>query len=133
MNAFNIITDIEDEYKNKNAWGLASSIDLYNCKPSTIRDADQIKNFVILLCDLIEMKRFGDCIVVNFGEDEKVAGYSFVQLIETSCISGHLANLTNNVYLDVFSCKCYDPLKAAYFAKEYFEAEYFLIKHQFRL
>jgi hypothetical protein len=32
-----------------------------------------------------------------------------VQLIETSLISAHFANLTNTVYLDVFSCKPYDP------------------------
>ncbi len=74
-----------------------------------IRDADYIKSFVVQLCDLIEMKRFGETQVVHFGEDEKVAGFSMVQLIETSLISAHFANLTNTVYLDVFSCKAYDP------------------------
>ena len=55
-------------------WGVASSFDIYNCNPETIRDADKIKQFVIELCDLIEMKRFRDTLVVNFGEES----YNFV-------------------------------------------------------
>jgi S-adenosylmethionine/arginine decarboxylase-like enzyme len=105
------------------AWGLLSSIDLKNCNPATIRDAEKIKQYVIELCDLIEMKRFGECQVVHFGEDEKVAGYSMTQLIETSLISGHFANLTNTAYIDIFSCKGYDPEVVAEFSKEFFEAE----------
>ena len=69
------------------------------------------------------MKRFGDTTVVHFGEDEKVAGYSMTQLIETSLISGHFANLTNTAYLDIFSCKMYDPDKTAEFAMKFFKAQ----------
>lgn len=104
-----------------NAWGIASSIDIYECNPETIRDADAIRRFVVELCDLIEMKRFGETQVVHFGEDEKVAGYSMVQLIETSLISAHFANLTNAVYLDVFSCKPYLPEMVQDFAEKFFE------------
>jgi len=101
-------------------WGIATAIDIYDCDPLTIRDAEAIRTFVVKLCDLIEMKRFGDTQVVHFGEDEKVAGYSMVQLIETSLISAHFANLTNTTYLDVFSCKPYDPEVVAQFARDYF-------------
>lgn len=104
-------------------WGILSSIDLYDCNPETIRDAEKIKQFVIELCDLIEMKRFGETQVVHFGEDEKVAGFSMTQLIETSLISAHFANLTNATYLDVFSCKVYDSQKVVEFAKSFFQAE----------
>ena len=107
----------------KNAWGIASSIDIYECNPETIRDADAIRRFVVELCDLIEMKRFGETQVVHFGEDEKVAGYSMVQLIETSLISAHFANLTNAVYLDVFSCKPYLPEMVQDFAEKFFEGQ----------
>ena len=102
-------------------WGIASSIDIYNCNPIKIRDANQIKQFVIQLCDLIEMKRFGETQVVHFGEDERVEGFSMVQLIETSLISAHFANLTNTTYLDVFSCKTYDPERVKTFAQEFFK------------
>ena len=102
------------------AWGLACSFDIYDCNPETIRDAEAIRRFVYELCELIEMKRFGECVVVNFGEDERVAGYSMTQLIETSLISAHFANASNATYLDVFSCKPYDPAVVEEFAVRYF-------------
>ena len=112
---------IVEQAVEKSVWGIASSFDIYDCNPETIRDAEKIREFVVKLCELIEMRRFGDTQVVHFGEDEKVAGYSMVQLIETSLISAHFANLTNTVYLDVFSCKPYDPAVVEEFAREYFE------------
>lgn len=115
-------TKLREEYEAKDAWGLVSSIDLHNCNAETIRDAEKIKQFVYELCEKIGMKRFGECAVVNFGEDERVVGYSMTQLIETSLISAHFANATNTTYLDVFSCKFYSPTVAADFAKEYFGA-----------
>lgn len=102
-------------------WGIASSIDIYGCTPEKIKDAELIKRFVVELCDLIDMKRFGETQVVHFGEDEKVEGFSMVQLIETSLISAHFANLTNTTYLDVFSCKAYDPEIVKNFAQNFFD------------
>ena len=112
---------IVKEYAAVEAWGLHSAIDIHGCNPETIRSADEIRRFVYELCELIEMKRFGECVVVNFGEDERVAGYSMTQLIETSLISAHFANGTNAVYLDVFSCKYYNPEVVAEFAKKFFQ------------
>ena len=123
---------LRQEYKKGDYWGLAASIDLHACHPDTIRDAEKIKQFVAELCDLIEMKRFGECIVVDFGEDPRVAGFSMTQLIETSLISAHFANQTNNVYLDVFSCKYYDPVTAAEFAKKFFQAKDYQLHYTFR-
>lgn len=114
--------EIKAHYESSQAWGLLTTLDVSDCDPALIRSADAIKDFVIKLCDLIKMKRFQDTVVVNFGEDEKVAGYSMVQLIETSLISGHFANLTNAAYIDIFSCKIYNPYEAAEFAKNYFKA-----------
>jgi S-adenosylmethionine/arginine decarboxylase-like enzyme len=104
-------------------WGILTSLDLHGCNPTTIRDAEKIKQYVVQLCELIKMKRFGECQVVHFGEDERVAGFSMIQLIETSLISGHFANLTNAVYIDVFSCKPYDSKKVLAFTKGFFEAK----------
>ena len=111
---------VRDEAIRRNVWGIASAIDIYGCDPDSIRDADLIRRFVVELCDLIEMKRYGETQVVHFGEDERVAGYSMVQLIETSLISAHFANQSNAVYLDVFSCKPYDPELVREFAERYF-------------
>ncbi len=114
---------IREEYKMVDAWGLDAGIDLHGCNPATIRDEKKIKRFVVELCEKIEMKRFGECNVVNFGADAKVEGFSMAQFIETSMISAHFANKTNIAYLDIFSCKYYNPYDAADFAKEFFEAK----------
>ncbi len=113
---------LREQYESAQAWGLWTGIDLYGCEPAIIRDADAIKRFVVELCERIDMKRFGECTVVNFGEDERVAGFSMTQLIETSLISGHFANASNAAYIDVFSCKFYEPEAVAEFAKEFFKA-----------
>lgn len=114
------LTPLMEQAIDRNVWGIASSIDIYDCDPEKIRSADHICQFVKDLCDLIEMKRFGETQVVHFGEDERVAGFSMVQLIETSLISAHFANQTNATYLDVFSCKPYDPEVVREFARDYF-------------
>jgi S-adenosylmethionine/arginine decarboxylase-like enzyme len=104
-------------------WGLLSSVDCYNCNLDLIKDADYIRQYVYDLCELIEMKRFGECKIVHFGEDEKVAGFSMTQLIETSLISGHFANISKAAYIDIFSCKEYDPNVVARFTMKRFEAK----------
>jgi S-adenosylmethionine decarboxylase len=121
MRRESITSNYKQEFDAIKAWGIQSSIDIHHCDPNLIRDADAIKDFVIQLCELIEMKRFGDPLIVHFGENERVAGFSMTQLIETSLISAHFANQTNNVYLDIFSCKYYEPVTAAQFAKNFFK------------
>lgn len=110
-------------------WGLHIAIDAHDCDPDLIRDGEAIKEFTVRLCELIEMKRFRECMVVNFGEDERVAGYSMFQFIETSCVSGHFANQTNRVYLDVFSCKKYDLVDVIQFTSEFFKAKGSITAH----
>jgi S-adenosylmethionine/arginine decarboxylase-like enzyme len=46
--------------------------------------------------------------VILFGSGNK-QGYTLVQLIETSNITGHFVEETNDMYLDVFSCKEFKP------------------------
>ena len=116
------------EYERKNPWGVLTSVDVYESDPVLIRDAKHIEKFVYELCDLIDMKRFGDCRIVHLGEDEKVQGFSMTQLIETSLISGHFANALNRVYLDVFSCKSYEPRKVAEFATSFFKGDHYKVQ-----
>ena len=114
---------IKEEYERNNSWGILTSIDMHSCDPEIIRNSEKIKEFTYKLCDLIEVKRFQDCVVVHFGEKEEVAGFSMIQLIETSLVSGHFANKTNNAYIDVFSCKYYDPKVVLEFCKEFFKCK----------
>lgn len=114
---------LEQEYREVDAWGISTAIDLHNCDAGLVRSADAIKQFVVELTDLIKVKRFGECTVVHFGERPAIAGFSMTQLIETSLVSGHFVNATNDIYLDIFSCKYYDPNLAADFAQRYFKAK----------
>ena len=120
------------EYETKNPWGLTVSVDLKNCNLNKMVDAEYIKQFVKDLCELIDMKRFGDTTVVNFGTDKRVSGFSMTQLIETSLISAHFANASKAIYLDVFSCKVFPPYKVAEFAKEKFGASEYRMNINFR-
>jgi len=124
--------EIMEEFKVRDAWGLYISVDLKNCNPETIRDAGKIREFVLQLCDLIKMKRFGEPQIINFGPCERVAGYSMTQLIETSLISAHFANETNAAYLDIFSCKEYAPQLTAEFCREFFGADQMSVHIAFR-
>lgn len=121
MNKFSNVRSIE--VPEPEPWGMQSCIDLYDCDSETIRNDEKIRQFVVELCDLVKMKRFGETQVVHFGEDERVAGFSMIQLIETSLISAHFANQSNTTYLDVFSCKQYDPDIVLNFSKEFFKAK----------
>lgn len=111
------------EYDKMKAWGVLTSIDLYGCDGKMIRSAKEIKRYVEKLCGLIKMKRFGKTQCVRFGKDPKVTGYSMTQFIETSLISGHFAENSNAVYIDIFSCQYYDQLVAANFTKKFFKAK----------
>jgi len=113
-------------------WGISTSVDCYGCDPLFIRSIAKVKEFSAELIDYIEMKAYGPCHVVHFGEDDRVAGLSMFQLIETSCISAHFANQTNAAYIDIFSCKKFDPNLAADFCKAFFKAKSVNIKTNLR-
>lgn len=123
---------IVDRYNQENPWGMSTCVDLMGCNPEVIRSTGKIKQFVDELVKLIDMKKFGECSVVDFGDNPRVSGFSMTQLIETSLISGHFANNSNTAYLDIFSCKAYPPYKAAEFCQKFFEAKEVEVKVNFR-
>jgi len=88
---------IKEAYSTEKAWDLSAAIDIHGCNPEKIRDEAEIKRFIYELCDFIEMKRYGDCMVVRFGEGDMI-GYSAVQLIETSLVSAHFVDVSSARY-----------------------------------
>lgn len=106
------------------AFGWELILDLHNCNPAKIRSRDKITSFVIELCRLLDMRRHGEPWAERFGlNSPKTAGYSVVQLIETSSIVAHFSELTNSVYLDIFSCKPFDQDRIVGFCYYFFEAK----------
>lgn len=81
-------------------------------------------DFVDKLCNLIKMKKFGETFCERFGLGlDYAAGYSVVQLIESSSITGHFSELWRTAYINVFSCKEFDSKAVENFTKEFFEAK----------
>lgn len=103
-------------------WGWHLALNLYDCSLERITSAEVIHDFVIELCERIEMRRFGEPTIVHFGDEPRVSGYSLVQLIETSNICAHFANASRAAYLDIFSCKQFEPQTAADFCIAAFQA-----------
>jgi S-adenosylmethionine/arginine decarboxylase-like enzyme len=113
---------IEEQFVDEQPWGMEASIDLFGCDPVAIRDGEMIRTFAVALCRFIRMRRYQDPIVVHFGAHERVSGFSLVQLIETSAISGHFIEQVDAACLNIFSCAIFRPYAAARFCQEWFGA-----------
>jgi len=89
-------------------WGHHLLLNARRCVPATIRSKPLIEAFSRDLVKKIDMVPYGKPKVVMFGSGNK-KGYTLVQLIETSNITAHFVEETDDMYLDVFSCKEFDP------------------------
>lgn len=101
-------------------WGQLAVIDLYGCdiKKFNLRD---MKFFILELCKKIKMKPRGKPLVKKFGKG-KLEGYSLMQFIETSSITLHSDSFDRRMFVDVFSCKKFNPDVAREFSREFFGA-----------
>jgi S-adenosylmethionine/arginine decarboxylase-like enzyme len=108
-------------------WGYHLILDCADLDHNKITDGGNIYNFTKQLVKDIDMIAYGEPQIVNFGSGNK-AGYTLVQLIETSNICAHFVpddgNGGNAMYLDVFSCKEYDTDIVIDLVKQYFGAKY---------
>jgi S-adenosylmethionine/arginine decarboxylase-like enzyme len=89
-------------------WGYHLIADFGKCVPASIRCRRNIIRFSNTLVKEIDMVPYGEPSVEHFGEGNK-SGFTLVQLIQTSNICAHFVEETNDIYLDVFSCKPFDP------------------------
>lgn len=101
-------------------WGYHTILDASGCDAERIRSAENITEFAKALVKKIDMVAFGEPQVQHFGSDDK-AGYTLIQLIETSNITAHFVEENNTMYLDVFSCKPYDPQDVVNISEEFFK------------
>ena len=90
------------------SWGYHLMLDCSRCVSTSIRSKPNIINFANTLVRRIDMVAYGAPQVVHFGSGDK-SGYTLVQLIETSNITAHFCEESNDMYLDVFSCKPFNP------------------------
>lgn len=105
----------------RNAWGHSCAYDFVGADVQKISSPEEVKRYVVALCDAIKMKPYGEPWVEKFAShDYRLYGITLLQAIETSCITVHFAENTGEVYLDVFSCAEYDPEVPLHFTESYF-------------
>ena len=110
-------------------YGVELILDLHGCDVEKFT-RPSITTYFEQLCELIDMSReelvFWDD--VGLPEDEKqtsphTQGTSAVQFILTSSIVIHTLDQLRAVYVNMFSCKDFDPKLAEQFTKEWFGAD----------
>ncbi|MFQ5914142.1 MAG: S-adenosylmethionine decarboxylase [Nitrospinota bacterium] len=109
-------------------YGFELILDLHDCNPTKFTRED-LDLYFTRLCDLIDMEKCE----VHFWDDEGVPpeqrqtsphtkGTSAVCFILTSSIVVHTLDDLKAVYVNIFSCKEFDPAVAMKFTEEWFEA-----------
>lgn len=105
-------------------FGYELILDLDGCDGSVMTSKQKLQEYVITLCRLIKMKRFGKTLIPHFGTAKDFTkGYSLVQLIETSAITGHFSDLWGKAYINIFSCAPYNHKLAESFTRKFFGAK----------
>jgi S-adenosylmethionine/arginine decarboxylase-like enzyme len=100
-------------------WGMMAVIDLHDADRERLADPETIRAFVTEVVAAIGMVAHGPTLLERFGEGE-LEGWSAMQFIETSSLTIHADEFGGRCYVDVFSCKSFDPEPAAAIAVRYF-------------
>jgi hypothetical protein len=113
-------------------WGLEAVLDVRGCDLSKVSNPDVISEFAKELVVRLDMEPYGEPNVVHFGKEEK-AGWTLVQLITTSNIVAHFNDCDGSCYLNVFSCKHFEPETVVQCVEDFFTPEHisvaFLIRN----
>jgi S-adenosylmethionine/arginine decarboxylase-like enzyme len=114
----------EDDY------GMELILDIHDCDISKSNRKD-IESFLEQLCKLIDIKRIELHWWDYAGNEEGykrdwtdkpyLVGTSCVQFIHTSSIVIHTIDPWKKVFMNIFSCKTFDPDVAQKFAAEFFK------------
>jgi len=104
------------------SWGLHAIVNAFKCPVHRINNKLVIHDFTVDLVKQINMVAYGHPMIQFFGEGNK-AGFTLVQLIETSNITGHFCDESGDAYLDVFSCKEFNPEVVKHVIQHHFEPQ----------
>jgi S-adenosylmethionine/arginine decarboxylase-like enzyme len=114
-----------DEPALRRPFGWQLRLQLAGCRQSVVNDMAQVETFATLLCDAIGMTPYGGPIVDRFGVGDlygiTAVQQMVVQRLTTSAMVIH-CDPPDGVFIDVFSCRWFDPQAAADFSVRYFTA-----------
>ena len=103
-------------------WGQHLVLDFNGCPKELLADKENILNWIKELVQAIDMVAYGEPIIEHFAaHSHEAAGYTLLQMIETSNVAAHFAENIGQVYIDVFSCKAFDVELALGICKKYFK------------
>ena len=118
----------DSEHEQFRSYGVELLLDLHACNSASFTRAN-IGMFFDQLCALIEMEKcevhFWDDVGVPEHEQQTephTKGTSAVCFILTSTIVVHTLDILKTMYVNIFSCKSFDPKLAEEFTKNWFEA-----------
>ena len=115
-------------HEQRETYGVELILDLHGCDSTTFTRAN-LERFFTRLCKLIAMEKcnvhFWDDVGVPIEDRQsspQTKGTSAVCFILTSTIVVHTLEMLGAVYVNIFSCKEFDPAVASKFTKEWFQA-----------
>jgi S-adenosylmethionine/arginine decarboxylase-like enzyme len=110
-------------------YGYELVLDLHDCDPRKFTP-ETVEIYFRDLCDKIGMKRYkcyfwsaSELPIQAVAEHPHIEGMSAVQFILTSSITVHTSDHYRSIYINVFSCKHFDPNVAQKFSVEFFDAK----------
>jgi S-adenosylmethionine/arginine decarboxylase-like enzyme len=114
-------------------WGYHLILDCGKCDPVKMTDYNNVDTWIRKLVKDIDMQPIGEPrIEYTAAEFPDKAGFTVVQVIVTSSIVAHFVDGLGQIYLDVFSCKQFDPATVEQSMKEHFgctkSRKYFLTR-----
>lgn len=113
------------------SWGLHLLIDCRKLN-NKINDEKDIKNFFSELIDALDMKPLTEFFCKKVDDKEEGRGISAFQMITTSHISMHFDDAGNNGFLDIFSCKKFEPRTVLKMVKEHFQPKQMMVQFVYR-
>jgi S-adenosylmethionine/arginine decarboxylase-like enzyme len=106
----------------KKHWGYHVMLDCSECDIASATDPENIKAFSKELVEKIDMIAYGEPQIVHFADHSlDKAGWTLIQLIETSNITAHFIDNNGDAYIDVFSCKDFESYDVVSVVNKYFK------------
>ncbi len=104
------------------AWGHHLILDFAGCPRERLVCKNNLQRWISDLVDAIDMKAYGEPIIEHFAtHSHDAAGFTLLQMIETSNICAHFAENLGQVYIDIFTCNAFGNDIATEVCARYFE------------
>jgi len=104
-------------------WGHHLILDISGCDVTRMSDYNNVDTWIRKLVKDIDMIPIGEPrIEYTAAEFIDKAGFTAIQVIVTSSIVAHFVDNLGQIYLDVFSCKTFNPTVVENSMKHHFGA-----------